>query len=159
MTTNPARQPKGRPTGGQFAAKSNPESEIELTHFGPAPILAAVSPTTTADFGRLRRIATERANLEVEETNIARSLIAAAVVGEYPSATRYVLNSEPDDMGGWYPTSIAVFDDVKELGFHELFFHGDDLGERVEDLAASAWPNCTEDSEESIVVVIAATQT
>jgi len=26
MTTTPARRPKGRPTGGQFAAKSNPES-------------------------------------------------------------------------------------------------------------------------------------
>jgi len=25
MTTNPARQPKGRPTGGQFAGKCNPE--------------------------------------------------------------------------------------------------------------------------------------
>jgi len=31
MTTTPSRQPKGRPTGGQFAAKSNPEpSDDEL---------------------------------------------------------------------------------------------------------------------------------
>lgn len=29
-TTNPNRNPKGQPTGGQFAAKSNPESEVEL---------------------------------------------------------------------------------------------------------------------------------
>ncbi len=28
--TNPNRQPKGQPTGGQFAAKANPESEVEL---------------------------------------------------------------------------------------------------------------------------------
>jgi len=31
MTTTPARQPKGRPIGGQFAAKSNPESAVELS--------------------------------------------------------------------------------------------------------------------------------
>jgi len=31
MTTTPARQPKGRPTGGQFAGKCNPESEVELS--------------------------------------------------------------------------------------------------------------------------------
>jgi len=30
MTTNSARQPKGRPVGGQFAAKSNPEAEVGL---------------------------------------------------------------------------------------------------------------------------------
>jgi hypothetical protein len=29
-TTNPNRQPAGVPTGGQFAAQSHPESEIEL---------------------------------------------------------------------------------------------------------------------------------
>jgi len=29
MTTTPARQPKGRPTGGQFAAKSNPEPSYD----------------------------------------------------------------------------------------------------------------------------------
>jgi len=28
--TNPNRQPKGQPTGGQFAAKANPEPEVEL---------------------------------------------------------------------------------------------------------------------------------
>ena len=33
MTTSSTahpRQPKGQPTGGQFAAKSNPEADIEL---------------------------------------------------------------------------------------------------------------------------------
>jgi hypothetical protein len=30
MSTTPARQPQGQPTGGQFAAKSNPESEVDL---------------------------------------------------------------------------------------------------------------------------------
>jgi len=28
--TNPNRQPKGQPTGGQFSAKANPEAEVEL---------------------------------------------------------------------------------------------------------------------------------
>jgi len=30
MSTTPARQPQGQPTGGQFAAKYNPECEVEL---------------------------------------------------------------------------------------------------------------------------------
>jgi len=29
--TSPARQPKGQPTGGQFAAKANPEGDVELS--------------------------------------------------------------------------------------------------------------------------------
>jgi len=28
---SPARQPKGQPTGGQFAAKSNPECDVEIS--------------------------------------------------------------------------------------------------------------------------------
>jgi len=158
MSTNTQpRQPQGTPVGGQFAGKTNPESDIELPHFGPVPMVAAASLTTTADFGRLRQISMERVDLEIEETNIARSLIAAAVIAEYPSATHYVLHSEPDDMGGWSPSSIAVFDGSTELGVHEFF--GDDendLGYKVWDLATSAWPDCTEDSEESMVVDIAA---
>jgi len=42
MTTTPARQPKGRPTGGQFAAKSNPESAVEL--FDVDDWAAAINP-------------------------------------------------------------------------------------------------------------------
>jgi len=30
MSTTPARQPAGAPTGGQFAAKSNPECDVDL---------------------------------------------------------------------------------------------------------------------------------
>ena len=30
MNPTPSRQPQGQPTGGQFAAKSNPECEVEL---------------------------------------------------------------------------------------------------------------------------------
>ena len=41
--TSPAhpRQPKGQPTGGQFAPKSNPEAELELTGWdtGASPVL------------------------------------------------------------------------------------------------------------------------
>jgi len=36
MSSNPARQPQGQPTGGQFAAKSNPECEVELDGSQPA---------------------------------------------------------------------------------------------------------------------------
>ena len=45
--TSPAlvRQPKGQPTGGQFAAKSNPESDLELTLDDQAPDLAVVAPS------------------------------------------------------------------------------------------------------------------
>jgi len=158
MSTNTQpRQPSGTPTGGQFTGKTNPESDIELPHFGIAPMVAAASHTTTADFGRLRQVTLARADLEVEERNLSLSLIAAAVIDEYPSATQYVLHSEPDDMGGWYPDSIAVFDGSTELGVHEFF--GDDandLGYRVWNLSTSAWPDCTEDDEESLVVDIAA---
>jgi len=35
MSTTPARQPQGQPTGGQFAAKSNPESELDLEDATP----------------------------------------------------------------------------------------------------------------------------
>jgi hypothetical protein len=35
MSATPARQPQGQPTGGQFAAKSNPESGVELEEMAP----------------------------------------------------------------------------------------------------------------------------
>jgi len=159
MTTNPARQPKGRPTGGQFAAKANPESDIELPYSGLVPTVSPISPTTEADFSRMRQIRSDRADLNAEETNIARSLIASDVIAEYPSATHYVLRSEPDDMGVWYPDSIAVFDGSTELGVHELFSGDTDFGYNVRDLATSAWPDCTEDSDASMVIVLAATPT
>ncbi len=37
--TNPNRQPQGQPTGGQFAAKANPESDTELAD-QPQPEMA-----------------------------------------------------------------------------------------------------------------------
>jgi len=102
-TNTQPRQPSGTPVGGQFAGKSNPESDTMLEVPGPLPVIAPVSATRSADLERVRRIAMERTQLETDEMRLARSLIAADVVSKYPSATQYVIQSEPDDMGGWYP--------------------------------------------------------
>ena len=38
----PARRPKGQPTGGQFAPRSNPESDIELDWVPPDELVQEV---------------------------------------------------------------------------------------------------------------------
>jgi hypothetical protein len=40
MSTTPARQPAGVPSGGQFAAQSNPESDVELDGSGVGEVWA-----------------------------------------------------------------------------------------------------------------------
>jgi hypothetical protein len=55
VSATPARQPQGRPTGGQFASKSNPECEVELD--GPQPV-RTVLPNGTVEWrldGQLHR--------------------------------------------------------------------------------------------------------
>lgn len=48
MSASQSRKPKGQPTGGQFAAKSNPESDTELDS-GP---IKAISPDAAVEPSR-----------------------------------------------------------------------------------------------------------
>ncbi|MDA8359046.1 MAG: hypothetical protein M0Z95_22720 [Actinomycetota bacterium] len=45
MSTTPTRQPAGVPTGGQFAARSNPECEIDLGAAGLEAVTGDDAPT------------------------------------------------------------------------------------------------------------------
>jgi len=50
-------------------------------------------------------------------------------------------------------SSVTVFDGLTKLGCHE-FSESTDLGDSVESLAGSAWPDCTEDRHDTLVVDI-----
>lgn len=54
MTTNPQRQPKGTPTGGQFSASARFEADVSLDDF--EPMAAAEFGTFCESTGALRRL-------------------------------------------------------------------------------------------------------
>lgn len=55
MSTTPVRQPAGVPTGGQFAAKSNPEAEFELEDIQPTQVLDPDGTESWWQHGELHR--------------------------------------------------------------------------------------------------------
>lgn len=79
MSTTPTRQPAGAPTGGQFAAKSNPECDLDLDLDLDDPDLSIAEMTAERD--RLQRRADE---------------ITGRISDRYSAAIQQSIESDPE---------------------------------------------------------------
>jgi hypothetical protein len=140
VSTTPARQPAGVPTGGQFAAKSNPECSLDL---GPEP-----SPEREANLATLSDLFDERDVIQ-NQIEVAALLLATDIVREvYPNATHIRLDTGYTDIGADPVLGAVISPDgmIEEEDFDSSVQDG------VDDVAHLLWPTCRDDRAESITV-------
>jgi hypothetical protein len=145
MTTDTARQPKGIPVGGQFAA---------TTHNEPAAGLLQPNPKTVTDhFLDREAIHSRRQRLyeqldRLDKIQAAHSLrsVAATVLARFPGATTLRISEDPDGHDPYVPLSIADSDGAllqlnmpaadydDDWMFEEMVQDGPDIRELVADL-------------------------
>ena len=133
---NQSRKPKGQPTGGQFAAKANPESVIEL-----APPQAPIRPLDEieADLDRLR----------LEAQTAAVSEMSAVVVERYPDATHVRLDTLYVDSNAYATAGAVQLADGTQI---EIDDTDTDTWDTIEAYAGTIWPDCEHEQEESMLV-------
>ncbi|MET4143775.1 hypothetical protein [Arthrobacter sp. UYCo732] len=145
MTTDIARQPKGIPVGGQFAA---------TTHAEPSTSLVPPKRKTVTEHFLDResvRNCRERLYEQLERTEriqAAHSLrsVAATILARFPGATTLRIGEDPDGHDPYVPVSIANADggllqlDLPDDGydsewtFEQMVQDGPDIRELVADL-------------------------
>jgi hypothetical protein len=77
MNTTPARQPQGQPTGGQFAAQSNPECDIDLNESTPRQRPADVPDGQAGEPMSIPQLMAERDRLQGQVDEITQKIIGA----------------------------------------------------------------------------------
>lgn len=109
MTTDIARQPKGIPVGGQFAATAHSEP--------PAGLLQPRPKTVSDHYLEREEIQNRRQRLyqqleRMEKIQAARSLrsVAALILARFPGAVTFRVREDPDGHDNYFPVSIADTD-------------------------------------------------
>lgn len=152
MTTDTARQPKGIPVGGQFAATAHNEPA--------AGLLQPKRKTVSEHYLEREEIQNRRQRLyqqleRMEKIQAARSLrsVAALILARFPGAVTFRIREDPDGQDNYFPVSIANADGgLLELNmpadgypddwmFEQMVEDGPDIRELVADLDHSddAW--------------------
>lgn len=148
MTTDTAaRQPKGVPVGGQFAATTHAEPSVDLTgpddkaktvteHFMDRDAVAKQSQRLYEQLDRMKKI---------QAAHSLRS-VAALVQARFPGAVTLRISEDPDGHDPYVPLSIAdadggllqlnmpAADYDDEWMFEEMVQDGPDIRELVADL-------------------------
>ena len=145
MTTDTARQPKGIPAGGQFAA---------TTHNEPASGLLQPSPKTVSDHylereeiqNRRQRLYQQIERMEKIQAALSLRSVAALILARFPGAVTFRIREDPDGHDNYFPVSIAKADGgLLELNmpaadypddwmFEQMVEGGPDIRELVADL-------------------------
>lgn len=142
MSTTPARQPAGVPVGGQFAAKSNPECDVELSADEPSE--------REAHQADLDRLFDERDVLQ-NQIEVAATLLATdSVRSVYPDATHIRLGTNYSDDEA-YPVLDAVITPDGTIGSDGI---DPTVQDQVEEVASSIWPTCSSDRQEELTIEI-----
>jgi hypothetical protein len=148
MTTDTAaRQPKGIPVGGQFAATTHAEPAVDLS----AP--AGSPKTVTEHFMDRDSIANQSQRLyeqldRMKRIQAAHSLrsVAATILARFPGATTLRISEDPDGHDPYVPLSIAdadggllqlnmpAADYEDDWMFEQMVQDGPDIRELVADL-------------------------
>ncbi len=77
MSTTPARQPQGQPTGGQFAAQSNPECDIDLEESTPRQRPSGTSDGQAGNSRSIPQLMAERDRLQGQVDEITQRIVGA----------------------------------------------------------------------------------
>ncbi|MHB1712222.1 MAG: hypothetical protein ACYCV7_12585 [Acidimicrobiales bacterium] len=133
---NQSRKPKGQPTGGQFAAKSNPESVIEL-----ASPQAAGRP--------LSDVMAEMDRLRAEAHTVAVSEMSDLVLERYPDATHVRLDTVYISSNAYATAGAVQLADGTQIESDDMY---PETWDTIEAYATAIWPDCEQATEESMLV-------
>jgi hypothetical protein len=145
MTTDiTARQPKGIPVGGQFAATAHSEPEVDLAgRHGDLPITMTDRYLDREAFQNRRRRLQEQLE-RMDKLQAAHSLrsVAALIQARYPGATTLRIAEDRDGHDTYEPISIADKDGAllqlvledDDWVYEEMVQDGPNVRELVEDL-------------------------
>jgi hypothetical protein len=144
MTTDTtARQPKGIPAGGQFAATAHAEPAVALTGRPDRP-KSVMDHYLDRESVQNRRWRLQQQMDRLDKIQAAHSLrgVAALLLARYPDAATLRIGEDPDGHDPYVPVSLADKDgallelsrDDDEWTFEEMVQHGTDVRELVADL-------------------------
>lgn len=143
MTTDIARQPKGIPSGGQFAANTHAEPDVALAARPEKP-KTVMDRYLDREAVQNRRWRLQQQMERLDKIQAAHSLrsVAALLLARYPDAATLRIGEDPDGHDPYVPVSLANEDgalleltrDNDEWMFEEMVQHGTDVRELVADL-------------------------
>jgi hypothetical protein len=143
MTIDTARQPKGIPSGGQFAATAHAEPDVALAGRPEKP-KTVMDRYLDREAVQNRRWRLQQQMERLDKIQAAHSLrsVAALLLARYPDAATLRIGEDPDGHDPYVPVSLANKDgalleltrDNDEWMFEEMVQHGTDVRELVADL-------------------------
>jgi hypothetical protein len=143
MTTDTARQPKGIPAGGQFAATAHSEPDVALAGRPEQP-KSVMDRYLDREDVQNRRWRLQQQMERLEKIQAAHSLrsVSALLLARYPDAATLRIGEDPDGHDPYVPVSLADEDgalleltrDDDVWMFEEMVKHGPDVRGLVADL-------------------------
>lgn len=140
-----ARQPKGIPVGGQFAATAHTEPSIGLGQRGRKTVTDHYLDREATQ-NRRRRLHEQLERMDKIQAAQSLRSVAALVLARFPGATTLRISEDPDGHDQYVPTSIAnadggllelnmpAADYPDEWMFEQMVQDGPDIRELVADL-------------------------